>query len=131
MFLPSRQLLVWLVSTCLQIFVVQAQDGIDPSTLSLLRSVRDQIQFSVYTLDEKRLVVEQAQKLMTMYTNRELKMERYGDQVDPIRRLNETYHKAEIMKDEDFHLEMFSIFSEWVLHYFRYLNEAKVNSIGK
>jgi hypothetical protein len=118
MFLPSRQLLVWLVSTCLQIFVVQAQDGMDPSTLSLLRSVRDQIQFPAYTLDEKRLVVEQAQKLMTMYTNRELKMERYGDQVDPIRRLNETYHKAEMMKDEDFHLEMFSIFSEWVLHFF-------------
>jgi hypothetical protein len=107
-----RQLFPWLLSYLL-CFVTHAQDGIDPSTLSLLRNVRDQIKFPKYTSDEKRLVVEQAQKLMTMYTGRDLKMERYGRQVDPMPRLNATYHQVDMMQDEDFHMNMFSVFSEY------------------
>ena len=110
-----RNWLAWLI-TGLQVLLIQAiiNDEIDPSSLSLLRNVRDQIKFPEYSTEERQDVVQQAQKLMTMYTNRELKMERYGEQVDPIPRLNSTYNRARNLTDEDFHMEMFSTFSEYV-----------------
>ena len=47
-----------------------------------------------------------------MYTNRALKMQQYGEEIDPIPRLEALDSQLQNVSDHDFHMTMFSIYSE-------------------
>lgn len=85
--------------------------GIPLDDLALLRYTRRDIQFPIYTPEDRSEIVQQAQLLFSMYVNRDVKMAAYGPQVDPVPRLEALAAKAPTMKDVAFHMEMSSIFS--------------------
>ena len=86
--------------------------AIDPSSLSILKETRSQIQFPKYNLEQRSQIIQQSHLLFTMYANRDLKVKLYGTQIDPIPRLNELSQKVARMSDYEFHMSMFRIYSD-------------------
>ena len=101
-----------LIALVLRTSVVRGQTGGIPlDDLTLLRYTRKDIQFPVYSPEDRSEIVQQAQLLFSMYVHRDVKMAAYGQQVDPVPRLEDLAAKAPAMKDTAFHMEMSSIFS--------------------
>lgn len=91
---------------------VHAQSGLSPASLSLLKNTRSQITLPKYSPDERSEILNQSKLLFTMYTNRALKMQQYGEEIDPIPRLEALDSQLQNVSDHDFHMTMFSIYSE-------------------
>ncbi|MEM9103095.1 MAG: S41 family peptidase [Pseudomonadota bacterium] len=76
----------------------------------LLSSARQFIQFPRYTNEEKQTIANQAQRLLSIYVNRENKKILYGDAVDAIPRINAIQRNAIQLSDADLHTQIQEVF---------------------
>ena len=88
-----------------------AQAG--PRTFSLLNQSRDNVTFVPYTAEQRVQVAQAVDNLMSVYVNRESKLDYYGKvktDIDPIPRVKAIKEKAATMSDKDLHYAFAEVF---------------------
>lgn len=90
----------------------QAFADTDPvPTYKLLSQRRSEVQLPEYTLEQKKLVIDQVRlALRDLFVHRELKMQHFGNEVDPLPLLNKLEEKVEQLSDAEFHQSVAQIF---------------------
>ena len=89
--------------------LVATQDA----TFSLLSQTREKITFVPYTAEQRQLVANNVEKLMSMYVNRQSKIQNYGalkPDIDPIPRVQAIKSKVANMTDKEMHLAYSEVF---------------------
>jgi hypothetical protein len=79
----------------------------------LLSERRDSIQFPKYSVEQKKLVLDQVRMVMSqLYVHRDLKLKDFGPASDPLPLLNNLESKLDTISDYDFHKTMAEIFAK-------------------
>jgi hypothetical protein len=86
--------------------------GVDPVVnLKLLKARRTELSFPEYSVENKKLVIEQARLILgDVFVHRSLKIEQFGADIDPLPLFKALEDKVEAMDTSTFHKEMRSIF---------------------
>jgi C-terminal processing protease CtpA/Prc len=83
-----------------------------PPVYSLLEKSRPFIKFQDYTLQEKKLVLDQAKLIVNqVYVHRDLKIKTFGKIADPAPRFAEIEKNLESMPTADFHTKLSDLFN--------------------
>jgi C-terminal processing protease CtpA/Prc len=78
-----------------------------------LSDVRQDIALPTYSVDEKKIVLDQAYLVMSeIFVHRELKMTNFGSEIDPLPMVKSLQGKVDSLSDKDFHNELTNIFSK-------------------
>lgn len=82
-----------------------------PPAFSLLKNSRPYIKLPEYSVDQKKLVLDQARTILTqIYINREVKIKDFGPTANPISYLNKIESELATISDESFHKQLSDIF---------------------
>lgn len=82
-----------------------------PPAYSLLKNSRPFIKFPEYSVEQKKLVLDQARLILTqIYINREVKIKDFGPSANPIPYLNKIDSELDTISDESFHKQLSDIF---------------------
>lgn len=82
-------------------------------TYKLLKDGRSEITLPTYTVDEKKLVLEQAYMVMNeIFVHRDLKISNFGTGIDPLPLMKDLEGKLDSISDKDFHNELTKIFTK-------------------
>lgn len=92
----------------------QAFADTDPvPTYKLLSQRRSEVQLPEYNLDQKKLVIDQVRlALRDLFVHRELKMQHFGNEIDPLPLLDKLEEKIEELSDAEFHTSIAQIFNK-------------------
>lgn len=82
-----------------------------PPAFSLLKNSRPFIKLPEYSIEQKRLVLNQARIILTqIYINREVKIKDFGPTANPVPYLNKIESELTTISDESFHKQLSDIF---------------------
>lgn len=82
-----------------------------PPAFSTLKNSRPYIKLPEYTIDQKKLVLDQARIILSqIYINREVKIKDFGPTANPIPYLNKIESELATISDESFHKQLSDIF---------------------
>lgn len=82
-----------------------------PPAYSLLKNSRSFIKLPEYSVEQKKLVLDQARIILTqIYINRELKIKDFGPTANPIPYLNKIESELDTISDKSFHKQLGDIF---------------------
>jgi len=82
-------------------------------TVVALQEARPKLKLSEYSLAEKELLLDQATLVLRdLYVNRELKIEAFGEGVDPLPRLQAIRRQVKELSAEQFHLRLSEVFRD-------------------
>ncbi|MBC7539977.1 MAG: immune inhibitor A [Bacteriovorax sp.] len=77
----------------------------------LLSESRPNMNFPTYSLEQKKLVIDQVRMVMSqLYVHRDLKLKDFGAASDPLALINEIEKHIETISDYDFHKQMAELF---------------------
>ncbi len=78
----------------------------------MLKDRRTTLKLPTYDVAQKKLIIEQARLVMgDLYVHRDMKLNSFGKQIDPLPKLDALEKVAEGMSDYDFHDKMIKIFN--------------------
>ncbi|KAJ3078269.1 hypothetical protein HK102_004610, partial [Quaeritorhiza haematococci] len=124
-FSPSTSIRSWVVSYCHHrilvmvttffVLVVFTSQSVRALNYAKYSDVKAQIRFPAYTPEERKLVAQQAASLMQVYVNRDIKLQAYGDSIDPIPRTSQVLSdlsspSPSIKDDKTLHQTLSTIF---------------------